>query len=42
MSPFPVLFLFAVYASWGICSITQKKKSVAGWSIPNRFSLAAT
>src|SRR5262249_16969864 len=31
----------AVYASWGICSITQKKKSVAGCSIPNRFSLAA-
>jgi hypothetical protein len=31
----------AVYASWGICSIAQKKKSVAGCSIPNRFSLAA-
>ena len=33
---------FAVYVSWGICSITQKKKSVIGCSIPNRFSLEAT
>ena len=33
---------FAVYVSWGICSITQKKKSVTGCSIPNRFSLEAT
>ena len=32
----------AAYASWGICSITQKKKSVTGCSIPNRFSLEAT
>ena len=32
----------AVHASWGICSITQKKKSVFGGSIPNRFSLEAT
>ena len=29
------------YASCGICSITQKKKSVFGGSIPNRFSLEA-
>ena len=36
------LFTVAVYASWGICSITQKKKSVFGCSIPNRFSLEAT
>jgi hypothetical protein len=35
-------YTVAVYASWGICSITQKKKSVVGCSIPNRFSLAAT
>ena len=32
----------AVYVSWGICSIIQKKKSVIGCSIPNRFSLEAT
>jgi len=32
----------AVHVSWGICSITQKKKSVFGGSIPNRFSLEAT
>jgi hypothetical protein len=37
-----VPYTVAVYAPWGICSITQKKKSVFGGSIPNRFSLAAT
>jgi hypothetical protein len=37
-----VPYTVALYAFWGICSITQKKKSVAGCSIPNRFSLAAT
>jgi hypothetical protein len=30
------------YASWGICSISQKKKSVFASSIPNNLSLAAT
>ncbi len=32
---------FAVYVSWGICSITHQKKSVMGCSIPNRLSLEA-
>src|SRR5262249_32676454 len=40
--PSPLSVSVAVYSYWGICSITQKKKSVAGCSIPNRFSLAAT
>src|ERR1700723_21797 len=31
-----------VYVSCGICSSAQKKKSVFGGSIPNRFSLEAT
>jgi hypothetical protein len=35
-------YTVAIHASWGICSITQKKKSVVGCSIPNRFSLEAT
>jgi hypothetical protein len=34
-----VPYTVAVYASWGICSITQKKKSVVGCSIPNRPSV---
>ena len=40
--PTPFSLTVAGYASWGICSITQKKKSVTGCSIPNRLSLAAT
>lgn len=31
----------AAHTSWGTCSIIQKKKSVFGGSIPNRFSLEA-
>jgi hypothetical protein len=48
MSPFPcpekktAPITVAVYASWGICSITHQKKSVIGCSIPNRLSLEAT
>jgi hypothetical protein len=36
-----VPYTVAVYASWGICSITHQKKSVIGCSIPNRLSLEA-
>src|SRR5262249_33804156 len=28
-----------VYPPWGICSIVHQKKSVIGWSMPNRVSL---